>query len=226
MLVQKNFIRFASACCFLTVITTLGIHAFFPDPPASFEERVLLFRDSVYLLNRWWVIAHCLLVIVAMWGFALLQFKKTPGFTGLGFLFFCVFSIAEITRQMIALFYINGLREQYVIATDTATKEGLKLTLSTAGLLTSPLFGVFILMFGLGSLCYGFSLIRAKGFDKLLSILFLISGAASFVLMGNDFWKIGWLENFLSKYNSTFTPLLRAIIGIWLWKKSVTLQTT
>lgn len=220
MLVQKNFIRLASVCCFLTVITTLGIHAFFPDPPASFEERVLLFRDPTYLLNRWWVIAHCLLVIVAMWGFALLQFKKAPGFTGLGFLFFCVFSIAEITRQMIALFYINGLREQYVMATDAATKEGLKLTLSTAGLLTSPLFGVFILMFGLGSLCYGFSLARAKGFDKLLSILFLISGAGSFVLMGNDFWKIGWLENLLSKYNSTFTPLLRAIIGIWLWKKS------
>jgi hypothetical protein len=224
MLVQKNFIRFASACCFLTVITTLGIHAFFPDPPASFEERVLLFRDPVYLLNRWWVIAHCLLVIVAMWGFALLQFKKTPGFTGLGFLFFCVFSIAEITRQMIALFYINGLREQYVNAADTATKEGLKLTLSSAGLLTSPLFGVFILMFGLGSICYGFSLIKAKGFDKLLSILFLISGVASFALMGNDFWKMGWLENFLSKYNSTFTPLLRAIIGIWLWKKSGALQ--
>lgn len=224
MFVQKKFIRFASVCCFLTVITTLGIHAFFPDPPVSFEERILLFRDPTYLVNRWWVITHCLLVIIAMWGFALLQFKKTPGFAGLGFLFFSVFGIAEITRQMIALLYINGLREQYFSATDAALKEGLKLTLSSAGLLTAPLFGVFILMFGLGSFCYGFSLIRTKGYDKLLSLMFLISGLTSFVALGNDFWKLSLVENILSKYNSTFTPLLRTVIAIWLWKKSNDLQ--
>jgi len=76
MTIQKNFIRFTSVCCFITVVTTLGIHAWFPDPPASFEERILLFRSSIYLFNRWWVIAHCLLVITAMWGFAILQLKK------------------------------------------------------------------------------------------------------------------------------------------------------
>jgi hypothetical protein len=107
MIIQKNFLRFASVCCFITVITTLGIHAFFPNPPANFEERLLLFRNKTYLINRWWVIIHCILVIVAMWGFALVQLKKTPGLTGLGFLFFCVFGIAEITRQMMVLFYIN-----------------------------------------------------------------------------------------------------------------------
>jgi len=73
----------------------LGIHAFFPDPPTSFDERILLFRNKIYLVNRWWVVVHCLMVIVAMWGFALLLFKKTPGLTGLGFLFFCVFGIAR-----------------------------------------------------------------------------------------------------------------------------------
>ncbi|MGZ5219628.1 MAG: hypothetical protein ACXWC7_06105, partial [Chitinophagaceae bacterium] len=132
MLIQKKFIRFASICCFLSVITTLGIHAFFPDPPSSFEERLLLFRNTTYLANRWWVIAHCLLVVASMWGFALLQFKKAPGLTGLGFLFFSVFAIAEITRQMIVLFYMNGLREQYLNATDTGTRDGIKLMLSYA----------------------------------------------------------------------------------------------
>ena len=96
------------------------------DPPAGFEERILLFRNATYLVNRWWVIAHCLLVIVAMWGFALLLFKKTPGLVGLGFLFYCVFGIAEITRQMMVLFYTNVLREQFYTTTDTAIKEGLR----------------------------------------------------------------------------------------------------
>ena len=73
MIIQKNFIRFASVCCFITVITTLGIHAYFPNPPASFEDRLLLFRNKMYLINRWWVIIHCLLVIVAMFT------RKPPG---------------------------------------------------------------------------------------------------------------------------------------------------
>ena len=220
MIIQKNFIRFASVCCFITVITTLGIHAWFPDPPAGFEERILLFRSKIYLVNRWWVIAHCLLVIIAMWGFALLQFKKAPGLTGLGFLFFCVFGIAEITRQMMVLLYANALREQFYMATDEVTRNGLKIVLSTAGQLTAPLFGVFILMFGLGNLCYGFSLIHSKGFSKLLCILFIISATSNFLMLGNSFWKIPAIDNVMEKYSYTFTPLLRMIIAIWLWKKS------
>jgi hypothetical protein len=220
MVIQKNFIRFTSVCCFITVITTLGIHAWFPDPPAGFEERILLFRSKIYLLNRWWVIAHCLLVITAMWGFAILQLKKTPGWTGLGLLFFCVFGIAEITRQMMVLLYANALREQYYMATDEVTRNGLKIVLSTAGQLTAPLFGVFILMFGLGNLCYGFSLIHSKGLSKLLSILLIISAIANFVILGNSFWKVPAIDETIEKYSYTFTPFLRAITGFWLWKNS------
>ena len=220
MMIQKSFIRFAAICSFLSVITTLGIHVYFPDPPAGFEERLQLFRNTTYLVNRWWVIVHCLLVIVAMWGFALLQFKKAPGSVGLGFLFFCVFAIAEITRQMMVLFYINGLRVQYLASTDVLAREELKTALTSAGLLTAPLFGVFILAFGLGGLCYGFSLIKTKGFSKLLSIVFFISGLASFILLANNFWQIPSLEKLMSRFNATFTPLMRVVIGVWLWKKA------
>lgn len=224
MLVQKKFIRFAAACCFLSVITTLGIHAYFPDPPPSFEERVLLFRNTIYLVNRWWVIIHCLLVIAAMWGFALLQFKKTPGFAGLGFLFFCVFAIAEITRQLFVLFYMNGLREQYVTATDPTIREAIKATLAYAPLLTSPLFGLFIMAFGLGGLCYGISLWDSKGFSKWIAVMMLISGIMSLIFLGNSFWRNESLEKFIEKYNLVFTPLLRLLTGVWLWKKANTLQ--
>lgn len=220
MLIQKKFIRFASICCFLSVITTLGIHAYFPDPPASFEERVLLFRNTTYLINRWWVIIHCLLVIAAMWGFALILFRKSPGFAGLGFLFFCVFGIAEIARQMIVLFYMNGLREQYAGATDPVVREAIKTTLDYAPLLTSPLFGLFIMAFGLGGLCYGISLWNTKGFSQLIAVMMIISGITSLIFLGNSFWQNESLGRFIEKYNLTFTPLLRLLTGVWLWKKA------
>lgn len=220
MLIQKTFIRFAAVCCLLSVITTLGIHAYFPDPPASFEERIFLFRNTTYLVNRWWVIVHCLLVVAAMWGFALLQWKDAPGLAGLGFLFFGVFAIAEITRQMIVLFYINGLREQYVNATDIAVKEGIKLALTHAPLLTAPLFGLFIMAFGLGGLCYGISLWPSRGFSKWIAVMMLASGIMSLVFLGNSFWQNESLGRFIEKYNLTFTPLLRLLTGVWLWKKA------
>ena len=125
---------------------------------------------------------------------------------------------------MMVLLYANALREQYYLATDEVTRNGLKIVLSTAGQLTAPLFGVFILMFGLGNLCYGFSLIRTKGFSKLLSTLLIISAIASFIMLGNSFWKVPAIDSVIEKYSYTFTPLLRVITGIWLWKTSTWVQ--
>src|SRR5215216_6628593 len=110
--------------------------------------------------------------------------KKTPGPSGLGFLFFAVFAIAEITRQMFVLFYMNELRQQYVVSSDPVIREELKFTLSNAGLLTAPLFGVFVLTFGLGNLSYGLSLSGEKGFSKILSILLIIWSIANFLAFG------------------------------------------
>lgn len=217
---QKKFLRFAAVCCLLSVITTLGIHVFFPDAPADFEQRAVLHKNFIYLLNRWWVIIHCLLVVAAMWGFALVQWKKAPGSAGLGFLFFAVFAIAEIGRQMFVLFYINELREQYAAVTDAAAKQNLRNLLTYAGLLTAPLFGLFILVFALGNLCYGFSLWNETGFGKWLGVLLLIWGISGLVVLANQFWKIEGISKIVEVFNYTFQPLLRTLLAVWLWRKS------
>lgn len=223
MVVKRKFIKFASICCLLTVLTTLGIHLFFPDPPANFEDRVLLFQNTTYMINRWWVITHCLLVIISMWGFGMLQLKESPGFSVLGFLFFSVFAIAEISRQMFVLFYVNELREQYVAVSDPVIKDALKLTISNAGLLTAPLFGVFLFTFGLGNLCYGLSLAGEPGFDKFLSILLIAWSIGTFVNFANSFWKLPAVDSFMQQFSFTYQPFMRALIAFWLWKKSAQL---
>jgi len=220
MNVSPQFLRFASICCFITVITTLGIHLYFTDPPVDFEQRIQLFRNKTYLINRWWVIAHCLLVIVSMWGVALIQIRKAPGFIGIGFVFFVVFGIAEITRQMYVLFYLNELREQYSLTTDPIIKTGLRQTISSAGLLGAPLFGLFVFTFGLGNLSYGISLFNGKGFDKILSILLMLWAAGNFLALGNSFWRLSTLDAFIAKYSFTYQPLMRGLLAIWIWKKS------
>lgn len=212
------FLRFAAICGFLTVLTTLGIHAIFPDPPTDFEQRVLLFQDKWYLFNRWWVIVHCLLVLVAMWGFALLQMRKAAGFVGLGMFFFATFAITEIARQLFVLFYLNGLRAKYAAATAPALKETLRLSLDNFGLLSGGFFGLFILAFGLGNLCYGLSLFREKGLGKILSGLLVLWSAGSFLALGNEFWESEILEAFIGQYNTWFQPLMRGLTAWWMWK--------
>ena len=75
-----------------------------------------LFQNSRYLVRRWWVIAYCLLVLVAMWGFFVAQAARAQGWAGLGLTFFAVFAFTEIFRQILVLFYLNGLRAGYLDA--------------------------------------------------------------------------------------------------------------
>jgi hypothetical protein len=220
MTIHPNFIRFTAICGFITVLTTLGIHVFFLNTPTDFEARARLFQDCTYLFNRWWIIGHCLLALVAMWGFFLTNYRKNVGFTGLGFLFFTVFAIFEVARQMFVLFYLNGLRAQYVAATDPSVQNLLKHDLTTFGLFGTGFFGVFILAFGLGNLCYGLSLWREKGFGKVLSWLLILWSFGSFSALANEFIKSEGIGKFIENYNFTYQPLMRGLLAWWVWGKA------
>ena len=220
MVIQKNFIRFASVCCFITVITTLGIHAFFPDPPASFDERILLFRNKTYLVNRWWVIVHCLLVIVAMWGFALLQLKKTPGLTGLGlFVLLRVWHCRDHAANDGAVLYkcfertiCNRYRcgdqrriEDYSCKRRSAYRSAIRRFHPHVWIRKSLLWTQFD---------------QNKRVQQTAFHHADHSGIVSFIVLGNNFWKIPAIDRVIEKYSYSFTPLLRALTGVWLWKKS------
>ncbi len=216
----KNFTLFAAICGLLTVITTIGIHSsLFDLGKLDAEQRILLFQNPTYLLNRAWVIIHCLLVLVAMWGFLLIQFKQSPGFVGLGFAFFAVFSFTEIFRQLYALFYINSLRQQHVAATDDGIKEMLQASIDTGLLFGYPLFGMFILAFALGNLCYGISLVGGTKWNRILGYLLIIWSLHSLLNFFNEFWQIGRFSQFTEMFSLVYQPFVRLLIGIWLWQQ-------
>lgn len=220
----SGFLRFAAICCAVTVITTLGIHLGFPDPPADFEARAALARDSVYLANRWWIVVHCLLALVAMWGFVLAHWQRAAALVGLGFVFFVVFAITEVARQMYLLFYVNQLRELYLAAADPGAKSELRSLLQYAGQLSSPLFGLFILAFGLGNLCYGLSLWRERGFGRWLGALLVVWGVTTLLGLGNSFWRSASLTRVIELYNFTYQPLMRGLLAVWLWRQAAALR--
>lgn len=216
----NSFLKFTAICGFLSIITTLGIHLYFPDFSPDFNERLLLFKNNIYLINRWWVIVHCLLVLFSLWGFYLIQHNKSPGFTGLGMMFFAIFSFTEIARQVFVLFYLNGLRIKYLNTENPVIREILKTDIENFSLLSNSLFGLFILAFGLGNLFYGLSLWKENGFGKLLCWLFIIWSAGNFTALTIEFIPNSFADKILGIYSYTFQPLMRVFIGLWLWKKA------
>lgn len=212
----KRFTLLAAICCLLSVITTLGIHGYFSYGSPTFEESLQFYQNKTYLINRWWVIVHCLLVVIAMWGFAILRFKKSPGYAGLGFLFFAVFSITEIFRQLLVLFYLNGLRERYLSAGDEL-QPLIRQSIENFTLISYSLFGLFIVAFALGNLFYGLSLLREKGWDRVLAWLLLVWFAGTILGFFNVFWEIKWLSSFLDLFSLVYQPIMRLLLAVWLW---------
>lgn len=215
-----SFLKITAACGFLSIITTLGIHLFFPPVPADFESRAMLFQSSMYLFNRWWIIIHCLLVLVAMWGFYLIQRDKKQEWAGLGFLFFGVFAVVEIFRQFLVLFYLNGLRANYVAETDMTIKGLLKNDINNFTLFSVSFFGLFVFAFGLGNLCYGLSLWGEKRFGKILSWLLILWSLGSMLALSNEFLKSELLAKGIETYNYVYQPVMRGLLAWWVWVKA------
>ena len=217
---SKRFLWVAAICCLLSVVTTLGIHStLFDLGNISFEERLHLYENSTYLASKFWVIVHCLFVLIAMWGVLLVQFKKAPGFMGLGFVFFAVFSFTEIFRQMFVFFYLNNLRRGYLETEDTAVQEMIRINMDHAGLIGYALFGLFVVAFALGNICYGIGLFNSDKTDRTLAILLLIWGFGNLIVFGNEFWAIESINKVMEYFNLYYQPLMRVLIGLWLIKK-------
>lgn len=216
----QGFLSVAIVCCLLSVITTLGIHSsLFDLGEMNFDERMRVFENSTYIAKRFWVIMHCLFVLVAMLGFLLIQFKKSPGFTVLGFVFFAVFSITEIFRQMLVFFYLNNLRRSYIESNDAAVQEMIQLNMDHAGLIGYALFGLFIVAFSLGNICYGISLFGGTKRDRILAYLLLIWGFGNLAAFGNEFWKSNSIGQFIEYFSIIYQPIMRVLIGLWMLNK-------
>ena len=214
----KRFILIAAICCFLSVITTLGIHSnLFDLGDLSFEERMKLFENSKYMANRFWVIVHCLFVLISMLGFLLIQVKKSPGFTILGFTFFTVFSFTEIFRQMFVFFYLNNLRRAYLDTEDTVVQEMIRINMDHAGLIGYALFGLFIVAFALGNICYGISLINGSKMNRILAYLLLIWGFGNLAAFMNEFLQSKNLGEFIEYFSIIYQPVMRILVGLWLF---------
>ena len=216
-------LKFAAVCALATVATTLVVHVLpwlWADVD-TFEERLGLSHNPVYIGRLWVVLIHCALVVVSMFGVAALKFRDSPALIGLGFLGFVVFAFSEMLRTSLVLFALNRKwRVGYLEAKDETTRASLRATIEAFGGINDALFFIFYVAFLLGILCYGLAFIRSHGFEEKLGWLFLLWTALSVPALVDTCSGRESLGPFFEWVGPFFLPAARAIVASWLWNKS------
>lgn len=223
MPLSPKLLKFAAICALATVATTLAVHVlpWLWEDVNSFEERLQLPQNAIYMGRLWVVLVHCVLVVISMFGIAALKFRDSPALVGLGFLSFIVFAFTEILRTSLVLFALNRKwRVGYLEAKDESVRASLRATIEAFGGINDALFFIFYVAFLLGILCYGLALAKSPGFDGKVGWLFLLWTALSVPALIDTFTGSESLGRFFGWVGPFFLPVARAIVGIWLWNKS------
>jgi hypothetical protein len=217
---DRKYIYFSSACAFISAFTTVIIH-FISSPSGSFEETVLLYKNNSYLLLKWTILFHCLMVLLSMLGMSLIIFQQSKALAVLGFLFFSLFVFAEWERTLNDLWYINGLRRKYSTATDESTLNWLRNELQYNNFQSNVKFLLFIIGFTLGNATNGLVLMMNKNRDRYLGIALLIWAFFTSCAFISDFVQARWMDSAISFSNHYYQPFIRVVIAVWLFDKAI-----
>jgi len=213
--VSPAFIKVASICAILTTLTTVAIH-WLPDlwsSATTFESRVQLRHNAIYMGRLWIVLIHCVLVVISM--------------AAIPCLLNGVARLIAILRTSLSIFAVNrAWRAGYETSNDDMRRQTFRDALDTFGGVNDTLFFLFFAAFTVGLLCYGFALLLRSGIDQGVGLLFLLWGVLNLpdlvgAIAGNE--ALGKGFDWVGRY---FQPAARFFIGAWLWNISTRFRTT
>lgn len=217
---SATFFRVAAVCALLSAITTFGVHLLplLVPPPVTFEDQIALAVNPAYVFRLWWVLAHILLVLFSMWGFAGAKLPASAGPVGFGLFGFLLFSMAELVRTSLALNAVNAWRALYASGSDETARAMLRENLLSWPQVGNALFFLLILGFFLGNLCFGIATWRGRGLEKTVSVALLVWSAISLAGFASEYGGQAWLE--LPEWVAvTYQPAARTLVALWLWRE-------
>jgi hypothetical protein len=223
---SRNFFRFAAVCALLSAFTTLGVHLLpLLHPAPTFEEQLQLSNNPIYKFRLWVVFIHIMFVLASMWGIAAAKYRTAAGWIGLGLGGYWIFGLAEFFRVSFVLNAVNGWRTRYLNESDPQVREFLKENLMSWPQINEALFFLLVIGFLLGNIFYAIATRKGIGLEKWVSNLLFLWAVIGFLTLLHEYLGQTW-ANFLPEFVSyTYQPLVRTIIGVWLWKTPPLLKT-
>jgi hypothetical protein len=207
-----GFYRTAGVCALLTAATTLPIHlASFPSE--TFEERIALDANPLYLARLGLVAVHVCLVVVSMLGVALRRRRAFLPLATLGFLGYFVFALGELLRTALSFFALNvSWRASWEHATDSAERTTMATLLAAWPGINDALFHLFLFGFVAGTACYASILLRGRGLERATGVVFAVWALAS-----GEGWFAGVIPGVFELpdiVSVTLQPLGRVLVGV------------
>jgi hypothetical protein len=226
--VSPAFIKVASICAILTALTTVAVH-WLPDlwnSATTFESRVQLRHNAIYMGRFWIVLMHCILVVISMAAIPTLLRGTSRLIAMFGFGSYILFAFVEMLRTSLSIFAVNrAWRSGYETSTDEMQRRAFRSALDAFGGVNNALFFLFLLAFTAGLFCYGIALVSNSGIDQRIGYLFLFWGILNLpgligAMLENE--SLGAPFDWVGRY---FQPVARLLIGFWLWNVSTRFRT-
>ncbi len=218
--VSPVFVKIASICAILTGLSTIAVH-WLPDlwsNATTFESRVQLRHDAIYMGRFWIVLIHCVLVVISMAAIPMLLDSTSRLIAMFGFGSYVLFAFVEMLRTSLSIFAVNrAWRAGYETGADEMQRRAFRSALDTFGGVNDAFFFLFLLAFTAGLFCYGMALLSSSGMDQHIAYLFLLWGILNLpglfgAILGNE--SLGAPFDWVGRY---FQPIARLLIGLWLW---------
>jgi hypothetical protein len=227
--VSLAFMKVASVCAILTALTTIAVH-WLPDlwsNATTFDSRVQLRHNAIYMGRFWIVLIHCALVVISMAAVPCLLSGAPRLIAMFGLGSYVTFAFVEMLRTSLSIFAVNrAWRAGYEASGDDIQKGAFRAALDAFGGVNDSLFFLFFAAFTVGLFCYGFALLSKSGIDRGIGFLFLVWAILNLpgligAIAGNE--TLGARFDWVGRY---FQPAARFLIGLWLWNASTPLRRT
>jgi hypothetical protein len=221
--VSPVFVKVASICAILTGVSTIAVH-WLPDlwsNTTTFESRVQLRHNAIYMGRFWIVLIHCVLVVISMAAIPMLLRGTSRLIAMFGFGSYVLFAFVEMLRTSLSIFAVNrAWCAGYETSADEIQRRAFRSALDTFGGVNDALFFLFFVAFTAGLFCYGIALLLNSGTDQRIGYLFLLWGILNLpglidAILGNE--SLGASFDWVGRY---FQPIARLLIGLWLWNAS------
>lgn len=206
---HRLLIATAAICALLSVITTIGIHGFITGP-ATFEEALHLYKTSYYIFSKWWVIFHCLFVVISMYGISMCV--PDSAFSRLGLTFYVAFGLTEIFRMLLVLHYLRVIRDRYLTA-DAALQEIIRVNVDAFAGISETLFTAFTLFILLGNLFTGIAALSATGLIRWVGYALFVWTFVLILSLFNVYFNNPSIDLVINYFSLSIQPLIRLSIA-------------
>ena len=200
------------------VTLTIVVLPYLYGQPASFEERLALHENPLYLLRLWLSYLNIFAILLAALGLCVHRLVASPGAALSGMLFLLFYGATELIGRSIMVFTREYRWVHGTLSADGAEREALVESIRMFDQVWAGAFPLILITFSLSAFLFAWATRGGDGLQKTTSLMLFAASALGFV-------------TFLAAYLPSLRPLAmwgyiliqpasRVVVGLFLLREA------